>query len=229
MPATSTTLSELCIPTFTYVSCLCESDHAPAIEQVRFKFEQLFREVDRAGREAGYDPLDLRYVIFALVAFADEKLLSRQWAHREIWLSEPLQLVFFNMNSAGQEFYARLAQVRDGSAQSAAGAQITECYYLCLALGFRGCYFGSAAADKRRQDLQEEIYHELAPNKRRPDITLSIAEGGHSANGATKLRPVWLVPLVCLLLGVGVFAGLWWHLAHITDEARSGLPTRGAH
>ncbi len=229
MPATSTTLSELCIPTFTYVSCLSEAEHAPAIEQVRFKFEQLFREVDRLGREAGYDPVDLRYVIFALVAFADERLLSRQWTHREVWLSEPLQLVFFNMNAAGQEFYARLAQIRDGSIQSEASAEIVECYYLCLALGFRGCFCGSAAADKRRQDLQDEIYRELARNKRRPNITFEIAEGGHPTSGTTKLRPVWLVPLVCLLLGTGVFAGLWWHLAHITDTVRSELPTRGEH
>src|SRR5687768_15098200 len=64
------------------------------------------------GRERGLSPDDLGDVVYALVALADEVALSVAGAVPQFWMSNLLQLRYFNENLAGENFYLRLETLR---------------------------------------------------------------------------------------------------------------------
>ena len=72
--------------------------------------------------------------LYAIVAFMDEQILRSQWSGRQQWMSQPLQLTYFNENTAGEGFFTRMQALEQRPNQ----AHVLEIYYLCLALGFRG-------------------------------------------------------------------------------------------
>jgi type VI secretion system protein ImpK len=94
------------------------------------------------------DAQELEDARFALVAFADEALLTSQWPGREQWSHELLQQQYFRTNRGGDEFYDRLARLRPD--QSAA----RHVYFLCLVLGFEGQLVGDEA--RRRALIQQQ-------------------------------------------------------------------------
>jgi len=73
-------------------------------------------------------------VVYALAAFIDEQILRSQWSGRQQWMAQPLQLLFFNENTAGEGFFDRLNILQ----QVPGKEHIVQIYYLCLALGFQG-------------------------------------------------------------------------------------------
>jgi type VI secretion system protein ImpK len=88
---------------------------------------------------AGVSPVEREEARFALVAFADEMILSSNWSRHGEWLAEPLQLKLFHTNRGGDEFFERLARLR------AEYTDAREVFFLCLAFGFEGQYADRAA------------------------------------------------------------------------------------
>ena len=77
----------------------------------------LIRELDRLAKHPlaqELDPQELDHARFALVAWADEKLLRAPWSGREEWSHDLLQLALYRTNRAGDEFYERLGLLHEG-------------------------------------------------------------------------------------------------------------------
>ena len=108
----------------------------PAADVMQRRIGALLEEMERRGTAAGIAKRDLDDARYAIVAFLDEQLFRAQWAGRQQWMLEPLQLVYFNENTAGEGFFTRL----DALERDAGRAPVLELYYLCLALGFQGKY-----------------------------------------------------------------------------------------
>jgi type VI secretion system protein ImpK len=88
------------------------------------------------GRAAGLPDADLAEARYALVAFIDEQILKSSWPGRNEWMGQPLQLLLYQHNTAGENFFVRLRSLlQQGNRPDALHA-----YYLCLTLGFRGAY-----------------------------------------------------------------------------------------
>ena len=86
------------------------------------------------GREARLAEQDMLDVKYALAAFADEVIYHSNWPGRTQWLNNPLQLQFFQENTAGDGFFERLDSLHAQRGRD----HVTQVYFLCLALGFQG-------------------------------------------------------------------------------------------
>ena len=92
--------------------------------------------MDRA-RSAGILPEDVAEAQYAIVALVDE-LLARVngWKGHTEWRTMPLQLVRFNENTAGENFFRRLAILE----RQPHRVHVLQIYFLCMAVGFQGRY-----------------------------------------------------------------------------------------
>lgn len=106
--------------------------------------EDLIAGADAQARAAGIDPTLYQQAKYAAVALCDDLALHGDWDHAEQWNSHLLELRHFNTSFAGQEFFDRLARLRQqlgGVQDPALREQVLgalEVYATCLRLGFRG-------------------------------------------------------------------------------------------
>lgn len=94
------------------------------------------------GQALGLEQADLQEACYALVAFIDERVLRSSWPGREEWMKQPLQLLRYRENVAGENFFRRLRALLQAPRRLPA----IQVYALCLALGFRGVYQRGADA-----------------------------------------------------------------------------------
>lgn len=140
-------------------------------ETARADMDRLLAEavngaLDAIGSAAAHHrPEEVQDALFAVCAFADEAVLASDWPGRVEWLRQPLQRLHFDTANAGEEFYARLAELCDQAApekslpgegglfedpdRRAALREVLEVYAACLTLGFTGRHYG----DKGREHL----------------------------------------------------------------------------
>lgn len=115
---------------------LADAPNLPSADILKRRLGTLLEDMERRGTELGIPKRDLDDARYAVVAFLDEQLFRARWAGRQEWMLEPLQLTYFNENTAGEGFFARLDALENDPAR----AHVLEVYYLCLALGFQGKY-----------------------------------------------------------------------------------------
>lgn len=106
----------------------------PLFEQVRAHITRLLKQSDDCLRKGLFPQEDCDLARFAICALVDEAILSSSWRQKNQWQSEQLQLIYYNIANAGEEFFERLNKL--GLHQR----DVREVYYLCLALGFMGRY-----------------------------------------------------------------------------------------
>lgn len=152
--------------------------------------EQLRRFVDAMytrAAQAGLAREDVDDMAYAVVALADEVVLSCSPALRESWPRQSLQLHYFRENVAGEGFFTRLEAVRRDPRRR----EVLHVYYLALVLGFQGRY-RVRGGDLELMSLIEELQRELARSARVEFEALSPAgvlpeEGGRAARRTTLL------------------------------------------
>ncbi len=88
------------------------------------------------GQRAGFDSQDIQDMAYAMVALADEVALRKPGGIRDVWMSKPLQLHYFNENLAGEGFFHRLEYVIANPRR----ADVARVFYMCLLFGFQGKY-----------------------------------------------------------------------------------------
>lgn len=101
--------------------------------------EALKTAAHQARDGAGYSSEDVKFGIFAVVAFLDESILNSRNPVFADWPRKPLQEEMFGHHIAGEVFFQNLDQLL-GRDDSSALADVLEVYYLCLLLGFAGRY-----------------------------------------------------------------------------------------
>jgi type VI secretion system protein ImpK len=85
------------------------------------------------GRQHGLAERDTHDIAYALVALADE-IAFRKAGVRDVWMSNPLQLRYFNENLAGEGFYQRLDYILADPSR----LEALRVFYTCLLFGFEG-------------------------------------------------------------------------------------------
>ncbi|HET7921782.1 MAG TPA: DotU family type IV/VI secretion system protein [Gammaproteobacteria bacterium] len=121
-----------------------------ACDTLRAEVSAQLKGCERRARELGLSEPALEAARFAVAAYLDELVLTSSWPDKPHWQAMTLQRELFHTSNAGAEFYVRLGAL--GEDETARAAR--EVFYLCLALGFRGKYFGDAR------------FHELTEVKR---------------------------------------------------------------
>ena len=109
-------------------------------ESFRHQIREALKAAAHQARDvAGYSSEDVKFGIFAVVAFLDESILNSRNPVFADWPRKPLQEEMFGHHIAGEVFFQNLDQLL-GRDDSAALADVLEVYYLCLLLGFAGRY-----------------------------------------------------------------------------------------
>jgi len=115
----------------------------PAPEVLRQRINATFDALNTRATQAQITSGDAMEAIYALAAFMDEQILRSPWPARQQWMAQPLQLVYFQENTAGEGFFDRLAALEADSERT----HVVQIYYLCMALGFRGKYAVASPAE----------------------------------------------------------------------------------
>lgn len=71
---------------------------------------------------------------FAIFAWIDETVMGSNYSDKLIWQRQLLQRTYYRTTEAGVEFYKQLEKLTEKE------DEIREVFFLCLALGFSGCY-----------------------------------------------------------------------------------------
>ena len=126
----------VCSDVLSLILQLRSSRDLPAPDILQRRVLGLFDTMMQNGREARIPEQDMIDAKFALAAFADEVIFHSTWPGKTQWLSNPLQLQFFQTNTAGDGFFSKLDELY-GQRQR---AHVSQIFFLCLALGFQGKY-----------------------------------------------------------------------------------------
>lgn len=155
----------------TYVQLLAQAPagNLPAAQAVRGQLLALLEPVAKGGQTGAISSEEIEEARFALVIWADEVLLRREWSGRPEWQAQPLQMQLYGIARGGNEFFEHLARL--GPEQNAA----REIYLLALIFGFEGQYAGQQA---ERQAL---IQHQFQ--------TLRARGGADEASSQKPLTP----------------------------------------
>ncbi len=163
---------------------------------------------------------------YALVALMDEIVLNKPEPYRQFWMSNLLQLHYFNETIAGDSFFNRLAAVRKDPHR----VEVLQVYYLCLLFGFQGRYRirgGELELMTLRDAVQKDLeraqpfdFDVLAPHGERPVEKLNLATRRLSLTFAA-LAAVFLA----LLFYGGLFLGLEFTTANMLNEIKVHLAT----
>ncbi|MCH9683302.1 MAG: DotU family type IV/VI secretion system protein [Deltaproteobacteria bacterium] len=142
-----------CFNALIQIKNLADGGHL-APEMFHARLISFIDAVFAKGRHAGMQEHDVQDMAYALVALADELALRKPGGVRDVWMSNPLQLHYFNENVAGEGFFYRLEHlIRDPSR-----IEVLRVYYQCLLFGFQGKYairggeLELAAVTRRAQD-----------------------------------------------------------------------------
>jgi len=115
-------------------------------DSFRAQVKHALQQAEHDARSRGYTSEDVRQIIFAIVAFLDESVLSSRNTIFSDWPRLPLQTELFGQQIAGEVVF-REVQKALSRADSHEVADLLEVYYLCLLLGFKGRYAAGAAGD----------------------------------------------------------------------------------
>ncbi len=115
-------------------------------ETFRAQMRQALRAAEQEARSRGSSAEDVKQVIFAVVAFLDESVLTSRNPVFVNWPRLPLQAELFGNQLAGEIFFQQLQKALNRH-DSQETADLLEVYYLCMLLGFKGRY--AAGGDLR--------------------------------------------------------------------------------
>jgi len=125
-------------------------------EIFRAQMRQALRVAEQEARSRGSSAEDVKQVIFAVVAFLDESVLTSRNPVFVNWPRLPLQAELFGHQLAGEIFFQELQKTLNRS-DSQETADLLEVYYLCMLLGFKGRYAAGGDLRSVMAATQEKI------------------------------------------------------------------------
>jgi type VI secretion system protein ImpK len=120
---------------------------------LRSTMQEVFaaQEAAAGSRRVDYEIYD--HAKYAMVALVDELAIVSEWAPRNDWAQEPLELAVFNTNVAGEEFFDRLEKLKKRFAQNRDEEEretllgAIEVFFTCLECGFKGRFRGGGEGE----------------------------------------------------------------------------------
>ncbi|WPB79302.1 DotU family type IV/VI secretion system protein [Archangium violaceum] len=177
----------------------------PPPEVLHHRLRGVVDEMLRRAAVLGFSHQDAQDMAYAIVALLDEAALTRPEPYRSFWMTNLLQLQYFNENVAGDGFFHRLQGIRKDPHR----AEVLQVYYLCMLFGFQGRYRIRGGElelmtliDSVQKDLERAKpfdYDVLSPHGERPTESLLA--------GKRRISPM-VISLGAMMLAVLVYGGL---------------------
>jgi type VI secretion system protein ImpK len=130
----------------TIVRLRANKQVATDAESFRSRIKQVLSTAESDARGQGYASEDVRFALFAVIAFLDETVLNSGQPMFAQWPTRTLQEEVFGVHMAGELFFQYLQQLM-ARPHSADLADILEVYSLCMLLGFKGRYSTTPGSD----------------------------------------------------------------------------------
>lgn len=137
-------LSDCMIPLFAQVLAFAQQSSGD-LKLLSASLDDAIMIARERAHSAGHLQPEVDEALFAVVAWADEKLIATPWIGPVRWQSWLLQRRYYGLSNAGVVFYERLTQLAPEQ------LQVREVFYVCLVLGFAGQY----AYDRNSKALAE--------------------------------------------------------------------------
>lgn len=224
-PQTAPNLAELSSNIFLLVLGFRERSDSIDFNTLYQGALSLFTEFEQKAKDLKFEPEDISDSRYALAAFVDEAVLRSQWAGKEQWADNPLQIQLFETYLAGEGFFEKLETLR---ARGESAAEVLEIYYLCLILGFEGKY--GMEGTERLTALAKVIHDEL--HRFRPMKLEGVSPHWKVVDGPvpdTNKLPRWLiyscaaVLVVCILLYIGFFIGIRSAAGNLQNDQKAAI------
>jgi type VI secretion system protein ImpK len=190
------TMYWVCSPVLSLIIQLRNSRDLPAPDILQRRVLGLFDKMMEEGRAERIPEQDMIDAKFALSAFADEVIYHSTWPGKTQWLSNPLQLQFFGLNTAGDGFFVNLDNLHGQRGRN----HVAQIYFLCLALGFQGKY--RLRQQEGLAQVVEGLGNYVAVSEGGGDVLAPNAERKDAGGGAVRRE----APLVLIAVGVFVLA-----------------------
>lgn len=194
------------------------SPDLPPAPEMRQRVSALLDQMAVRGAEAGLTRDDVEDARYAIVAFIDEQIFQSPWSGKQDWLLEPLQLVYYNENTAGEGFFQRLQAIESRPERM----HVLQVYYLCLALGFQGMY--AVKSPDARNAFVEGLAAKIARAMPASDVASPHGvppDVGRKRTG--KTMPVLPVAVGLAVLAVVAFIGLKIAISASASDASSSM------
>ncbi len=208
-------MNEITSECFIALSQLRELDGgAIAPQAVHARLKGFVEALRARARDQGLSGREGDDIAYAIVALADEIAMGKPEPLRGYWMSQPLQLVFFNETLAGEGFFARLAEIRRDPRR----ADTLRVYYQCLLFGFQG-KFSIRGGDLELMRLIDSIRPEVERNVEPPDSLSPAGEPPDEPLVRASGNNLFLyVALGMFAAAIAVFVGLKVSLSHQIAE-----------
>lgn len=193
--------------------------------------KQFFTRIENAAATAGIASEDIYAAKYAFCATIDELILSASdCSFRDQWELNPMQLVMFGDQLAGDKFFTYLEDLRS---KGAVRLQALEVYHVCLLLGFQGKYRleGSEQLGYLTARLGEEL---MFLKGKRTAFAPHWAPPDRVAHLLRRQVPLWTPALVLGVVGAISFTAFNLMLSTDTQAQMAlldnviQLPTRTA-
>jgi type VI secretion system protein ImpK len=169
---------------------------------------------------------DAKYAMYAMVSLVDELANVSDWAYRNDWAQEPLELAVFTSNVAGEEFYERLQKLKKRYAATRDEAEretllgAMEVFFTCLECGFKGRFRGDSEGELNavRRGLLGLLWPEKEGRQHKVLFPAAYGEGGKAEQYARKLNLWPVIVAIVLLVTVGLYFGYSFVLGNNARE-----------
>jgi type VI secretion system protein ImpK len=183
-----------------------KDDRKAASVDANFREQVLsaFIAMEKAAFEQQIGMVEFKDAKFALASYIDEMVLTSTWPGRPEWMSRPLQLEFFGEHTAGEGFFTRLANLRQGGEDN---LHLLELYYYCLQLGFEGVYKikGLEHLMALQVDLRSQIDGYRGPVK--TQVSPEGLPGNILINQVRRHVPYWVIAVVTIATAFFTYMG----------------------
>lgn len=188
-------------------------------DEVNFsrKLTQFLKSIDANARKLHISAETIHAAKYAFCAAVDETILRSSFAIRESWARQPLQLVLFGDQLAGENFFIKLEELRIRGNQH---VQALEVFHMCLLLGFQGKYM--LESPEKLHYLTARLGEEIAHIKGKPSVfSPHWDRPDQVANRLRTETPLWVIAAVFSVVALGAFTGFDRLLSHNTMHSIS--------
>ena len=151
-------------------------------EQIHARLCGFVDALRERARDQGMSQRDADDTAYAIVALADEIAMVKPEPLGTYWMSQPLQLKYFNENQAGEGFFRKIAELQ----KDARRFDVLRIYYQCLLFGFQGRYSmrgGDLELMRIIDGLRPEIVSHVASPK---SAAIASTNSGHADDGTSE-------------------------------------------
>ncbi|MDB5800643.1 MAG: Type secretion system protein ImpK [Rhodocyclales bacterium] len=202
-----------------YLLFLLRNRCAPLeVDVFRERIKRFLDDFEKDARRNNASTDDIYAAKYAFCAAVDEAVLGSGFSIRDAWERQPLQLMLFGEQLAGEQFFVKLEELR---AHGARRVQALEVFHHCLLHGFRGKYM--LEGPEKLNYLVARVGDEVAHHKgKRAAFAPHWAIPDRVKHALRNEVPIWVIASVMALMGVLGFIGLRAYLDRQTGQTLNG-------